>query len=549
MSRTTVLLLFVCLLAAIPMFFFGATYYIDYDGYWHVFIARLDWRNMLVDSKATAHPPLFFFLLKAVTKLGASGLVYRLVSILSGIGATFLIGQIAHKVTGSTALASLTAFIFGLSQSTLAVACEVRSYMLCSFFVLLSFYLYLDIVRLDRARPAARTRIGFIICSCLAILSHYSAAFFLFACLAAPVCMAALNDNYRARLWRFLSAEWRANVLTILPTATLGATLYWFQGRIFAAPLPYIAQYYFDPGGTESRTAFLLRTSGTIIELFSPRFTSGWFRFAPTLFALCGIAATIIYYAWFRSSRNILADMTVVVFLLMLGGFMAASLLGRYPFGGELRHQFLLFPFLVLSIILFLDRLATLTRLPQARAAALLLGAVAGSVNAKMNYNSFPNIRADLAAQDMILFRKLFPSPDVVLLDQFNTIIFFTHYHDWTWRPTGAYGSVYRHEVSKNGMVFAVARDNSIWNFDFTEAHLYVDINRVLATTAARSVTVFCIEQRGSDQPHTLHDKEEFQKKVQTLSAQAGLRTKRLVVEGRDIFAEFVGAKGDTASP
>jgi len=60
MSRTTVLLLFVCLLAAIPMFFFGATYYIDYDGYWHVFIARLDWRNMLVDSKATAHPPLFF---------------------------------------------------------------------------------------------------------------------------------------------------------------------------------------------------------------------------------------------------------------------------------------------------------------------------------------------------------------------------------------------------------------------------------------------------------------------------------------------------------
>jgi len=308
--------------------------------------------------------------------------------------------------------------------------------------------------------------------------------------------MAALNDNYRARLWRFLSAEWRANVLTILPTATLGATLYWFQGRIFAAPLPYIAQYYFDPGGTESRTAFLLRNSVTIIELFSPRFTSGWFRFAPMLFALCGIAATIIYYAWFRSSRNILADMTVIVFLLMLGGFMAASLLGRYPFGGELRHQFLLFPFLVLSIILFLDRLATLTRLPQARAAALLLGAVAGSVNAKMNYNSFPNIRADLAAQDMILFRKLFPSPDAVLLDQFNTIIFFTHYHDWTWRPTGAYGSVYRHEVSKNGMVFAVARDNSIWNFDFTEAHLYVDINRVLATTAARSVTVFCIEQR-----------------------------------------------------
>src|SRR4051794_31379117 len=117
MSRITALLLFVCLLAAIPMFYFGYTYYIEYDGYWHVFLAELDWRSMLFESKATAHPPLFFFLLKAFTNFGSSRLVYRLPSILSGIGATFLIGRIAYKVTGSTALAVLTGFIFGLSQS------------------------------------------------------------------------------------------------------------------------------------------------------------------------------------------------------------------------------------------------------------------------------------------------------------------------------------------------------------------------------------------------------------------------------------------------
>ena len=99
LSRTTAFLLLVCLLAAIPMLYFGVTYYIEYDGYWHVFIAKQAWSNLLVEYQATAHPPLFFLLLRAATGLGDSRLIYRLVSILSGIGAILVIGPPAHITT------------------------------------------------------------------------------------------------------------------------------------------------------------------------------------------------------------------------------------------------------------------------------------------------------------------------------------------------------------------------------------------------------------------------------------------------------------------
>jgi len=141
----------------------------------------------------------------------------------------------------------------------------------------------------------------------------------------------------------------------------------------------------------------------------------------------------------------------------------------------------------------------------------------------------------------MVLFHKLFPSPDAVLLDQFNTIIFFTHYHglDVASRPARTPAALYRHEVSKNGWCLPGAgADNSIWNFDFTES---LTFHRSISTGALpqrRRDRLRCFASNSAhlDQPHTLQEKEEFQKKVQTLSAQAGLRTKRLVVEGRDIF-------------
>jgi 4-amino-4-deoxy-L-arabinose transferase-like glycosyltransferase len=545
MSRTTLLLLLVCIVAAIPMLYLGATYYIEYDGYWHVFIAKQTWSNLLSEYQATAHPPLFFFLLRAATTLGDSRLIYRLVSILSGIGAVFVIGRIAGKLTGSTSAAVLTALTFGLSASVILISLEVRSYMLCAFFTLLAFYYYLDIVAMSPSQSYQTARIGFSVSLSLAVLSHYSALLLFLACLGAPIFLAALNVDYRARLLTFLRVRWFENSLTVLPPAAIGLALYLFQGRAYATPLGYLSRFYFDPAGPESRMAFLLRNLQNTFNLFSPVSIGSNATFQPALIALCGFTAATVYSARIRgSSRDILRSITTAVFLLMLGVFMAASVRGRYPFGGASRHQFLLFPFLILSIVVLLDRLIGAIPVRNARVAALALMLVAVGANAKTEYHNFPYILSDHATRDVAAFRNYFPQPDVVLLDQFSVVNFFTHYYDWKWRTTGKYGPLYKYTVSKNGNEFTVLRDYSTWNFNFTQASLYRDIKEALAYAPAHSVTVFCMDQFGSHVPRTPSQERIFRENVRKLALQDGLDVKQIFVDEEDVFADFAYARG-----
>src|SRR5436305_8139459 len=59
------LLLFISFLALLPRVVLGATQFINYDGYWHLFIATQDsWRMLVSEWKGAAHPPLYFLLLR-----------------------------------------------------------------------------------------------------------------------------------------------------------------------------------------------------------------------------------------------------------------------------------------------------------------------------------------------------------------------------------------------------------------------------------------------------------------------------------------------------
>ena len=89
-------LVFTALAAAVPRLLLGASQYIEYDGYWHIFIAQQDnWNRFWLEIYANAHPPLYFLLLKAALRLGHSLIVYRSISLLTGIGSVALVGWIA----------------------------------------------------------------------------------------------------------------------------------------------------------------------------------------------------------------------------------------------------------------------------------------------------------------------------------------------------------------------------------------------------------------------------------------------------------------------
>ena len=55
------LLLFLSLLSTVPRLYYSAIEPIEYDGYWHVFIAmQQDWGDFQREYQANFHPPLFY---------------------------------------------------------------------------------------------------------------------------------------------------------------------------------------------------------------------------------------------------------------------------------------------------------------------------------------------------------------------------------------------------------------------------------------------------------------------------------------------------------
>ena len=73
--------------ALVPRFVLGASQFIQFDGYWHVFTATQDrWALFLSEWHIDAHPPLYYLLLRIVAKMGHSHLVYRSASIIPGVG-------------------------------------------------------------------------------------------------------------------------------------------------------------------------------------------------------------------------------------------------------------------------------------------------------------------------------------------------------------------------------------------------------------------------------------------------------------------------------
>src|SRR6185503_16151143 len=181
-SRASLLLLGIAVLAVIPRIYFAATQFVEYDGYWHVFVAMQDnWRNFRNDYQANFHPPLFYLLLKMALWFGRTTWVYRAIPLATGVAAVFIIGRIAQKITFWRYSYVVGALAYGLALPSVVISCSVRSYMLSVFFVLVSLYYFLNMLT-DGAQASAKSRIWFATGAALACYAHYFAFFYVGAC-------------------------------------------------------------------------------------------------------------------------------------------------------------------------------------------------------------------------------------------------------------------------------------------------------------------------------------------------------------------------------
>jgi len=536
------LLLCIALLGAIPRLYLGATQYIEYDGYWHIFIATQDdWQQFRWEYNSNFHPPLFYLLLRMAIRLGHTRLAYRAISLVTGVAAIFVIGQIAKKLSKVSYTPAFAALAYGIALPSIIISCEVRSYMLSVFFILASFYYFLDLLQTD-AKVPARSRMLFALNAILAGYSHYGAFFYIFACgLAALLFYVFL---LKPRPWNRLALD----LGTFGLVAAALAYVFFTHAQPHAVIAEHLHSHYFQAGGQESLMDFLLRNSYELFNLFSPIPMRTLGEFCVVLAILAAAACWLVYLVrHLHERKDAVAMATVMVTLATLVSIMASGVGGKYPFGGALRQQFFIFPFMVLCGSVLLDRVVSQIR-DQKRALTLIIIAVAGTaITWSLAFARYPNIQTDLGTTQMNRFRQSFPAPAAVYVDQYSLINFFTHYHDWVWhfvsRGIAAPG-VDTYSVSRGKSRMMLLRDKMRWNLDFSEPALYRDFARCIRSDALPSLTTYAV--RPAVAQDSVEQESKIAKQIISMASAESLCVKKMVIQQDIFFSEFKTGQCET---
>lgn len=542
--RERAVLAAISLVAAVPMVHMAVHQRIDYDGWWHVFIARASpWAQFWVDVHDNAHPPVFYLLLRAVTWLGSERLVYRSLSIVAAVVAVYVIGRIASRVFRTAGVALVCALAFGLALSTVVMACAVRSYMLSVALVLIAFRLYLDLVD-PRRDPSERTRVWFAVALSSAIVTHYSAIFFAAVAAALPCLYAAVDGPYRAWLGERLRRRWRDVVATILPIAAVIVAVYLTHLSSFDAPMSHTAQFY--PTAEESAAgllrgslSFLSRSVVAEIDLLSPLSIAALPAAARAMVVLLvtALGAGLLLVLGRRPDWVVAAAPTATLALLVVA-VMAAALLGRYPFGGFLRHQFILFPFVVLSGFALVDEIAA--RLQRRR---LAVGAVAATVllSSLLQWRRVVFVEQEPSAPEVAQFARAFPDSRAVYVDRFSLIPFMANHPPDSWSTQVGVGATFvAVPVVGDERTLLVLRDTTRWTCDLSDRGLYRELRQAMEHTQLPAIDLFRLRQDSHLLPPAPRpERAQLAETIIRSAASEDLQVDRLVLDGLNVYARL----------
>ena len=178
--------------AVVPRLVFSRVNPVNYDGYWHIFIAR----NLPREFAALAHPPLFPILLRGTDAIRHFEVLVSLDLARGGYRGGLFFGLALQRLCRNRATPVLGTLALALSPSAILLSGVVESYMLCLAFLLAAFLAYLALIA-PGSPNLAKARIAFSALGTLALLSHYAAGLFLVAALAAPLALAVLEPRYR----------------------------------------------------------------------------------------------------------------------------------------------------------------------------------------------------------------------------------------------------------------------------------------------------------------------------------------------------------------
>jgi len=526
----------IVLLAAIPRLYLGATQFIEYDGYWQAFIGeQKPWQNFLWDYQQNAHPPLYNLVLRVSLWFGHSPLIYRAVSILAGLAAIFVVERIASKMMCWAPSALLAALVYGVALPAIIVSDEVRQYMLCVCLVLISYFFFLDFGGREDTSGSDRPRLLFAVTALLACLSHYCAVFYVAALWVVSAGFLLIGAG-RAR-WKTLLRD----AATFGPVILLTSFEYLMHYGLTVVDWRHLPEFYYVKGGPETLRQFLLRNLQNTFNLFSPWPIQNRAACLAVI-ALLLVAGAVMLYVLRRigEPKNLAAAITILALLLMLAEVMVGGAVRAYPFGGQMRQQFFLFPFFVLCVLLMVDRLTMAVPRGAAVCVAAALALTTLGVSAE-KFSAYPKDSTALYTDQMQQYNRLFPNPEAIYIDQFNLILFFIHHDNWKWQflrsvPSATLIDLYN--VSRDGQRMLLFRDKGRWALDFNDPDLYRDVAALLRGEGLSSMTFFEMAQELGP-PRSAGEIVNFRNRIADFSAAQGMCVQTLVVRGYEIYAEM----------
>ena len=345
-----------------------------YDEWWHVWIGEArTWAHLWRELHVETHPPLSHLGVMLASEPGDPIQWARLVAIVPAICTLPLWFATARRfgVSVPTALVVLAAMAGAHAFAGMGVV--VRGYALATAFAVLCLWGCAPFV-VDPATARPRDAWAAAIGAVGAVWSIYTEGLVVLAVSGAIVLGSVFPFDRRRALFGAVQRSWPALVVLVVGCAL--AVVYWRSTHIVMMRT-YMPE--FMPRPDEGVGAFLVRGVSSLVALF----TVAPLREAPWLAVALGVGF-VGGLAW--PSGSTLARGRRFVALALVGvtaQVFVAALARQLPFGGQLRHQYGLFPLLALGLAFWLD-------LPRRRAgwlAATLVGfATVSAVTAVWSY-------------------------------------------------------------------------------------------------------------------------------------------------------------------
>lgn len=200
------------------------------EGIYYAAVTRSRFADFWADATTTAHPPLYFLLLRAAAVLSTDFGWLRAPAWLSGIAAVYVFTRLGREIGGDGSRGILTGLVAGLllavSPRAISLSGVIRPYML--LLLLLSGAL-LALLRYLR-RPSAPLLAAYAALSSLALTLHYSAALTL-----GVFALVVVTDGVRRGLSR---PSWlRLAGVQLAPALTLAALYQWHLRALMSSTM------------------------------------------------------------------------------------------------------------------------------------------------------------------------------------------------------------------------------------------------------------------------------------------------------------------------